>query len=244
MTPLEVIRQAEGMTFENEDGYVDELKLLPPLSDSELRDLEARIPCPLPAEARDLLSHCRGFEGGSLESINFSGLYPRFGQEEIFPCGIPIAHDGFGNYWIVDLTRESTTWGPIFFACHDAPVIVYQTSTPAHFISEVIRFGNPPWKSEIDDVHEKYHHRIWSDNPGMMPYEECLNSGDNELVEFARSLGDKFLFIDLRNARVGDGFSWGRYGPQTVNKRFGEKRIFVYEVRKSFWQRLLGRKYS
>jgi hypothetical protein len=233
---IEILKQARGMRLENEDGIVEELRLLPGLSERELKDLAARLPCPLPEEAREVLSYCRGFEG-ILESVDFAGLAGGFGMEEIFPHAIAIAHDGFGNYWIVDLTSESTSWGPIFFACHDAPVIVFQTDSFAHFISEVLRFGNPPWKSEIDDVHEKHQRRVWRDNPGTMTHEQCLRSGDPDLVAFAQSLDETYLSIDLRRAKTGDGFSWGRYGPQTVNKRFGEKRVFAYQVRKPFWQR-------
>lgn len=239
---IDILKAAEAIHFEDPDGEVSELKLLPPLTDAELIQLESRLPCPLPQDVRQLLVYCRGFEG-VLESIDFSGgLTDGFGMEEIFPHAVPIAHDGFGNYWIIDLTKESTNWGPIFFACHDAPVIVFQTDRLAHFISEVIRFGNQPWKSEIDDVHEKHHFRIWKENPGMLSYAQCIDSGDEDLVTFAKSLGDDFLICDLRNPRAGDGFSWGRYGPQTVLKRFGGKRIFAYQVRPSLWQRLFKKK--
>ena len=143
LKPIDVIKQAEGSRLEDEDGHIEELRLLPPLTPDEFGQLEARIPCPLPSEVRDLLEYCRGFDG-VLESIDFSGLLPEFGMEEIFPHGVPIAHDGFGNYWVVDLHAHSATWGPIFFACHDAPVIVFQTNSLAHFISEVIKLGYPP----------------------------------------------------------------------------------------------------
>jgi hypothetical protein len=241
MEAVEILRQADGITLEDEDGDVSKLQLLPPLSDTEMEALQSGLPCPLPAVAKALFSFARGFEG-ILKSVDFAGgLGGGFGMEEIFPHAIPIAHDGFGNYWIVDLTSESTTWGPIFFACHDAPVVVFQTDSLAHFISELIRFGNPPWESEINDVHEEHQARIWAENPDTLTYEQCRDSGDSDLVEFARSLGETFLYIDLRNPKVGDGFSWGRYGPQTINRQFGNKQIFAYEVRRSLFQRLFGR---
>ena len=242
MKAIDILKKAEGTKFEDEDGEITELTLLPPLNDEELSQLASQLPCPLPEGVRSLFTYSRGFDG-VLESIDFSGgLTAGFGMEEIFPYAIPIAHDGFGNYWIVDITKDSTTWGPIFFACHDAPVIVFQTQSLAHFISEVIRFGNPPWESEIDDVHEKHHFRIWKENPGMLTHAQCIDSEDDDLVAFAQSLGDDFLICDLRNPQVGDGFSWGRYGPRTVLKRFGDKRIFAYQIRSSFWQRLFGKK--
>ena len=97
----------------------------------------------------------------------------------------------------------------------------------------------PPHRSLIDDVHEDLLMNIWRNNTGMITHEQALNFEDADIKEFAKSLGVNYLLIDMRNAQIGDGFSWGRYGPKTVNKRFGEKRIFAYEVRKSFWQRLI-----
>jgi hypothetical protein len=242
MRPVDIMKKAEGMKLQDVDGNSSEVKLLPPLSQDELDRLQAKIPCPIPAEARELFSYCRGFEG-ILEEIDFSGLLEGFGLEEIFPHAVPIAHDGFGNYWIVDLTTNSMTWGPIYFACHDAPVIVFQTDSLAHFIQELLRFGNPPWKSEIDDVHEKHVRRIWKDNPGLMSYEQCFKIGDTDLMSFAKLVGPGFLYIDLRNPKTGDGFSWGRYGgpPRSEIKRSGEKAIFAYQIRPSLWQKLFGK---
>ncbi len=71
-----------------------------------------------------------------------------------------------------------------------------------------------------------------------MTYEKAIQSGDPDLIDFANSSGDKYLFIDLRDPKIGDGFSWGRYGPKTENKRFGDKRIFAYKVTPSLLQRL------
>ncbi len=239
--PIEIIKEAQGRKFEDEDGNVVELKLLPPLNSDEIKELQSRIPCPIPDEVMELLSYCRGVDG-ILEWLDFSETLGGYGENEIFPNAISIAHDGFGNFWIVDLTKDSKSWGPIFFACHDAPVIIFQTESLSHFISEAIRLVTPPFESEINDVHDKYHDRVWRQNPGMLTYVQCIESGDQDLKEFAVSLGESFLFIDMRNAKVGDGFSWGRYGSRTVNKRFKDKRIFAYEIQKSFWQRLFRKK--
>lgn len=234
---IDVLKQAENTTFQNEDGQTEKLSLLPPLNEEEIQELESHLPCPIPEETKELFKFCRGFEG-ILESVYFSGIPDNGIELEVFPYAIPIAHDGYGNFWIVDLTKESTSWGPIFFACHDAPVIVFQTHSLAHFVQEVLRFGNPPYESEINDVHEKYQLHIWRKNPGMLSHEQCINSDDSDLHNFAQTLSDDFLICDLRNPQVGDGFSWGRYGAQTVIKRYGHKRLFAYQIQPSFWQRL------
>jgi hypothetical protein len=66
-----------------------------------------------------------------------------FEQKEVFPNGIPIARDGFGNFWVLDLTPQTAKTAPVFFACHDAPVILYQSSDIASFLTEVFRMSTP-----------------------------------------------------------------------------------------------------
>lgn len=86
--------------------------------------------------------------------------------------------------------------------------------------------------------------RIWTENPGTLTIEQCLEqcreASDDQLKAFASLLDESFLVVDLRSACLGDGLSWGRFGPKTVNRRYGKERLFAYQ-RKSLFQRLLGR---
>jgi hypothetical protein len=243
-SPIETLKGAEGTIFKDRDGSQQPLLLLPHLTDEEFRRLEASVPCPIPDEARELFRYARGFRvpnliGGPhklLTEIDLSGLEAEFGLEQVFPHARSIAGDGCGNFWVIDLTSDSQSWGPVFYACHDAPVIVYQTDSLAHFIEEALRGGNSPWESEIADVNAALTSRIWRENPGVLSFEQCADSSDADLKEFAGSLDLTYEFVDLRAPKLGDGFSWGRYGSRSVVKRFGEKRIFANQ-RKSRWQR-------
>jgi hypothetical protein len=232
---LEILANAAGTLLRNKAGDTSEFRLLPSLNDKELRELETTIPCPLPAEMREVFAVARGFECGDLGTVDFGGPCG-FGIEEIFPSALEIAVDGCGNSWVIDLTRDSKSWGPIFYACHDAPVVVYQTDHLAHFVEEALRGGNAPWKSEISDAHGDLSCRIWRENPGVLSFEKCADSNDEDLRTFARSLDASYEFVDLRSPKLGDGFSWGRYGSKFVIKRFGEKRIFANK-KKSRWQK-------
>lgn len=235
-TPLDIVRAADGTEVRYEPGEPDRLELLPPLHEAAIERLAARIPCPLPAPVRALLQHTAGFANGPLESLEFAGLRS-FELPEVFPCPIDLAHDGFGNYWVVDLTASSAGWGPIYFACHDPPVIVFQSPDLSHFLTETLKLGDPAGpRSELDVVHEDHALRIWRENPGVMSRDECLVSGDPVLEAFGRALPEGFEVADLRRASVGDGFSWGRYGPRTRNRRAGERAVFAYQ-RRSRWQR-------
>jgi len=244
MTPLEVVKQAEGMSLRDRRGKVTKLELSPPPSEAELRTFESGLPCALPREVRELLAYCSGLTGefdNTVAEVRFAGL-DRLGLEEVFPHCVDVAHDSSGNFWVVDLVSDSTTWAPVFYACHDPPVILFQTDSFAHFLSELLKLGNPPWESELTYVHED-EADVWRTNPGMLTLEQCLSSGDAELEAFARSLDGEWLIRDLRRPALGDGFTWGRYGPGTELRRFGEKRLFAYRQseRKGFWQRLRGR---
>jgi hypothetical protein len=233
---IELLKQAQGTVFVNQDGIENPFKLLPPLALAEIETLQRRIPCPLPQEVQELLEFSRGFEGTAFD-IHFAGS-DGFGLEEIFPCAVDIAADGCGNYWVVDLLKDSRAWGPIFYACHDAPVIVFQTESLGHFIEELLKSAKSPWQSEVDEVHEDLSCHVWTKNPGVLTYAQCVTSSDASLRAFAGTLDESWVFIDLRRPRLGDGFSWGRYGSRTINKRFGEERIFAYQ-RKTLGQRFL-----
>ena len=234
----DLLRAAAGRTVVDEDGNKETITLLPPLTEEELARLALLLPCPLPPDARELLTFARGFEGGTVESMDLGGLMePIF--EEIFPCGLPIAHDGYGNYWVLDLVSTSTVWGPVFFLCHDAPVVVYQCPDVATFIRDLLVMAEPPHSGPIDEVHEGHMRRIWKENPGALLRDEALASPDDAVRRFAADLTPEHWIVDLRSARTGDGFSWGRFGPNTPQARAGEERIFAYQSR-SRSRRLLG----
>ena len=204
---VEFLKKLEGAKFVNEDGLEDRFQRRPPLSEEELRTFESSLPCRITEEMQELLQFSRGFDGVLSDGIDFAGV--RFGLEGAFPHARELASDGFGNFWVVDMTSDSTSFGPIFYACHDAPVIVYQTDSLLHFLKEVVRFVNRPWKSEIDDVHEKFTTRIWRDNPCIKSFAECVANGDVELKTFAESLDDSWEFADLRYPKLRDGYSGG-----------------------------------
>jgi SMI1 / KNR4 family (SUKH-1) len=240
MTPLEIIRRVQAETLIDEDGRVVTLELLPGLSETELDDFARRLPCAIPPEISELLGACRGFYG-TIEEVDFTGGDLLFEFEPAFPFGLPIAGDGFGNFWVVDLHPSSVRWGPIYFVCHDAPVILYQSGSLDEFLSELFRMFKPPHQSLVDDVHEDRLARVWQTNPGVLSQEECLGSEDPTLSAFARELDESFQIIDLREAKPGDGFSWGRYGPRTRVERFGTHPIFAYQRPQSLISRLFGR---
>jgi hypothetical protein len=241
MSLVDIIRQAQASPLVDRDREPISLELLPPLSDPELRAFAKTLPCAIPPDVAELLQYCRGFNG-TIDQVDFTSETLSFEQESVFPYGLPIGHDGYGNHWVVDLHPDSVQWGPIYFACHDAPVILFQSATLDRFLTELFLMYTPPFRSEIDDVHEDRLFNVWRQNPGVLSFEECRESPDSALSSFASQLDETYQIIDLRGAVPGQGFSWGRYGWRTVLKRYGSLPIFAYQKRPpSFLKRIFGR---
>jgi hypothetical protein len=242
MSAIEYIKAAQREKLMDEDREPVALELMPPVPAEQIHSIEQRVGQPLPEELRTLLTFCSGIGGSGLEGIDFTGAGMSFAQEEIFPNGLGIASDGFGNSWVLDLTPKTTKVAPVFFACHDAPVILYQSADIASFLSEVFRMSIPPHTSLIDDVHEDRLFDVWGKNPSVMDQPTAALSADAEVRLFAAGLPKHFQIVDLRNASPGMGFSWGRYGPRTELRRHGYERIFGYAkpARSGLFAKLLG----
>lgn len=242
MTAIEHITNAQQAKLVDEDGEPVRLELAPALGADQIDSLEKETGQPLPEELRLLLSFCSGIDG-CLDGIDFAGRDMAFEQKEVFPNGIPIARDGFGNFWVLDLTPHTARTAPVFFACHDAPVVLYQSSDIASFLSEVFRMSTPPHESLVDDVHEDRLFDVWRKNPGVVDQPTAAASPDSALRAFAAALPEYFQIVDLRTASPGMGFSWGRYGPRTEVRRHGYDRIFGYgkPPKTGLFTRLFGR---
>ena len=224
MSLVELVREGAKVRLTDEEGEPISIELLPGLTPAEIEELEGTLPCPLPAEVRELLELCGGVDGVGAE-VDFSRLRGTNVLHDLFPHGLAIASDGFGNFWTVDLWPSSQEWGPIYFHCHDPPMILLQSPSLRHFLGALFEPCQPG--NAIDDVHEDRLFEVWRKNPGALSHAECLASSDEALRAFARELPPAFEIIDLRNAEIGFGFSW-KHMHKTAVRRAGELPIFAY----------------
>jgi len=221
----DALREIDGRRLVDADGEETIVKLQPPATDEQLRRLQAGLPCPLPDEIRDALRVTTGLADGPLESFSLLDL-EGFGLEEAFPHAYSIAHDGYGNYWILDLLPDTTDWGPVYFACHDPPVIAYQSPSVDAFLRDVVAMAPDDPKSRIDHVHEKVVNQLWADTSSLITQPAAAASSDATLRDFAASLGPDALISDMRNPVAGSGFPWGKFGPRTEIQRWGTYRLW------------------
>jgi hypothetical protein len=240
----DTLQQLAGRRLVDEDGKVTVLELLPPATDAELRAFEAALPLPLPDEIRQALRVTTGLANGPLESFSLLDL-AGFGLEEAFPHALSVAHDGYGNYWILDLLPTSSVWGPVFYACHDPPVIAYQAATLEDFLRDVVT--GEPRGGPVDRVHEEIVARLWREHPDLVPQPSAAAAPDPVLRDFARSQPETALIADLRQPRLGQGFAWGRFGPRTSIVRCGTERLWALvppTQKPGLLARLFGRRAS
>lgn len=231
MSAVAEIRAAQARTLFDEDGEEVPLVLGPPATADEIAALEERVGGSLPRELREVLAVTRSVEG-PLELIDFLGVS---GGMEVpgMPAALELAGDGFGNFWVADITAESSSdLLPVFFACHDPPVVLFQSPSIGDFLREVFRQPTPPHESLIDAVHDDRAFNVWGSDHGALTHEEALAAG-SDLEAFARTLDHSdYLIYDLRDAAPGQGFAWGRAGPNTEVLRYGHQRIFAVVQRR------------
>lgn len=237
------IRSAQARDLVDEDGDRVELALAPGLSADAIDALAGELGVPLPADLRALLGFA-GAVAGPLDAIDFTGRAFDVELAELLPHGLPVAGDGYGNFWALDLGPAADVPAPVFFHCHDPPLLLYQSPDIAHFLREAFRLLEPPHASLVDDVHEDRLHRVWRDAPGVIGHAAAL-VGDVELRAFADGLDERWQFADLREPAIGMGFAWGRHGPLTELRRHGHVPLFAFAPpprRPGLLERLRGRR--
>jgi cell wall assembly regulator SMI1 len=202
----ELLRSLDGHEWVDADGDAERLELLPPLTDAEIDALASAWGVPVPPDAREVLRVARGIEASPLDAVEFSGQMDGAVLDEVFPHPLPIAHDGYGNYWIVDLRPGSDVFGPVFFACHDPAVVVYQCADVAAFVEALAEMTKPPHTGPLDFVHEEASSEIWGGRETAVQRAVALQSDDAVLRAFAETLPPDASIADLRSPRLGDGF--------------------------------------
>ena len=245
MDPVQRLRDAAtGGTLQDEDGDPVQLDLRPPADPgtlSGLRSHYAALGAALPGELVRLLELTSGTE--ALLDLDLTGERHSIEVAELLPAGHPVAADGFGNFWLLDLTPDTVETAPVFFACHDAPVLLYQAASLGDFLDHALGALEPARDTTIDDVHEDRLFQVGRRAPHSMPWDAALTSDDHALREFAASLDQTWTVVDLRRREVGMGVAWGAHGPRTRLARHGWERIFGYAPpartqRRSIWSRM------
>jgi hypothetical protein len=237
---------AKGGGLRDEDGAAVVLDLRPPADAATLaalRDRYTGLGAVVPAELSRLLALTSGTE--ALLDLDLSGERHSIEVAELLPAGHPVAADGYGNFWLLDLTPDTVETAPVFFAGHDPPVLLVQAETLAGFVDQALGALEPDRPAgrdtTVDAVRADRLFQVGRRAPGSVPWRAASTSGDHALREFAASLDESWTVVDLRRREVGMGVPWGAHGPGTRLARYGWERIFGYAPpagRRSIWSRM------
>jgi SMI1 / KNR4 family (SUKH-1) len=218
MNPVDAITSAETA-----------LVIAPPATAGELDELAAELGVSLPEDLRAVLGHTARLDATGIGTIDFTGQTMDYEDRDLFPAGLPIATDGAGNFWVLDLVPAERERAAVIFASHDPPVIVYESDGLAPWLERVLGPGFRPVEL--------------TSQPPMLEHDAAIVR-DDELRAFASTLEERFVFADLRRPEQGMGLEWGRFGPRTEVRRHGFARLFAlasHERRPGLMHRLLGR---
>lgn len=227
-----LLEQLAGRTFVTEDGDEHAVRLLPPAAPEHLAQVEWQSGVRLPAELRGALKLARGFETDLIDPVDLANV-ERCAYDGLFGWMLSLTGDGAGNYWVVELRERMPVLGPVWHLCHDPFAVVYQSPDLATFLADFARYETTHDGPVADVVNDALTRVTEVQHPERST---LVDSPDEVLREFARSLTGEWFVADLRDARPGDGMPLGRYGPKTPLARAGEAFVFAYASR-TRWQR-------
>lgn len=242
MTVTEQLKSLLNVNYVSEDGDEYKIELLPGLTDHEIDNLAKGLPTgQIPNDVRELLRFTKGFEFYGIDGITFDGV-GQFGFENIFPYSVQLGHDGFGNFWILDVDSKGN-WGNVFYVCHDPAVVVKHSDSLSEFIKHIDEYGKDIENSNLNIIHEKTVFDIWKNHNGFIELSEARNSNDTTLKTFALTLADNFVVADLRGKSNKSGFAWGKFGPD-LDKTIKCESELIWGIekpeKKGFFSKLFG----
>ena len=182
------------------------------------------MPGPVPAEVRALLDLATGFFLFGLE-VDFLRRVTGQYLPGAAACQHDILADGCGNSWYVDV-RSDGSWGGVYFASHDPPVLLVESPDLASFLSDLLlrhAEGSDAKRTLVGDDPSG----LWPENPNARSVAQSRSDGDPVIRAFALALPESALIVDLRGALPGTGFSWDCFGPRTEIRCSGDEPVFA-----------------
>jgi hypothetical protein len=229
---LSVLRQSSGRTLTDEEGRREVVRLQPPATPARIAEIERDIGFALPRELGSVLAFSAGIDLEISDSLDFASI-GRCSHENLFGVVMTIVGDGAGNFWIVELRADATTLGPVWFLCHDAPVLVYQSPDLGTFLVDYLNYFEDSESGPLSSVVRQAVRAVWEQTLDV-PRDELLSSPDPVLRDFANRLESNWFVRDLRRAKTGDGMPIGRFGPKTPLARADREFVFAYGSRTRF----------
>jgi len=231
MTNVEIIRKLKESTFTDEDGDNYQLDFQEPLTDDEIEQLKNNFPnSTVDPELIEILKETKGWDGYGPEMVYFDSI-GEFGFTELSPYSITLGHDGFGNFWVLDI-HSNGTLGKVYFACHDPAVFVINSQSLNEYLHHLLEFYQKPEGAHLNEIHEKTVMTIWNENLLCSPKPDFLSTNPEYSQYLNRFETDGWTVADLRSGKNKDGFAWGKLGSNQFTARHPNDLIWVIKNKK------------
>ncbi|TDS17319.1 SMI1/KNR4 family protein [Sphingobacterium paludis] len=240
MTNLEIINTLKTNSFIDEDGESYTLDFLDPLSEAEIRELRESFPGKhIADELLEILQVTRGWDSAAFNMVYFDSI-DEFGFWELSPNSVTLGHDGFGNYWVLDIDSRGNL-GKVFFACHDPAVFMVHSQDLHEYLEHLLNFHENPGKNYINDFQINTVSEVWQHNGSCVPKTDFLKNKPEFEAFLSEFEGDEWTIADLTAGENGVGFAWGKFGPNQLVQRHPDELLWVLKNRKKgFLARLFG----
>ncbi len=240
MTNLEIIHTLKKNAFLDQDGESYTLDFQAPLSDAEIEALRTSFPNNTIAdELIEILRVTRGWDSPVFSMVYFDSI-DEFGFWELSPNSITLGHDGFGNYWVLDIDSDGNL-GKVFFACHDPAVFIVHAQSLNEYLQQLFDFHQNPEDNYIENFQINTVMTVWEQQNDFLSKTDFIEQRPDYMEFLSTFVGDDWTIVDLSQGHNEMGFAWGKFGPNQLAQRHPTELIWVLKNRKrSFFARLFG----
>lgn len=188
VTPKELLQNALNEQFADSTGQAIRIALLGSgmgLNEEHFRSTFTR---PIPVEVRELLAFASGFSIGSTE-VQFTEHHMQ-GFDAFFPDWMELCGDGCGNFWVAEIQDETNEWNPVWFVCHDPPVVLRVADNLSDFLEQVLDCHRVQPRRSVNWFAQSHDRamEIWNGR-GLKPIEmpDACRSSDGKIAELGRA---------------------------------------------------------
>ncbi|MEL6823614.1 MAG: hypothetical protein AAFP70_17800, partial [Calditrichota bacterium] len=127
MFPKDALKDLNGTVIQRELEITEEVELLPPLSEPEVRAVEKMLGMTCAAHIRDMLLFSRGLGCGVFgKSLDFSQVVNDGSIVTISERGLCLSPFDANEKFYVDLTTDLSSWDKVFFVSSEPAVMILQ----------------------------------------------------------------------------------------------------------------------
>lgn len=197
-----------------------------------------RPPKAMQPEFAALVAMCAGLRVGYLEVLFTEHSLQGYGF--LMADWMGVLEDGFGNHWAMELGATDPA-GPVWFVCHDPPVMTLAAPTLAEFLDLVVDMHRKKPRHSFNPLSDPHKdaRRVYDDPSRRGVLAKTLRaSADPELAAAAKAVPEDAMVFDLRapatdgtNVAGVRGFVWEGLDPYADHVPTGNVMIRAGRVR-------------